>query len=114
MISVRSLSVFSIPGTVDTAGIPVDVDENGGCIGADSEVKSLVGSVRGRFGPEAVAKCSSRSLSSRCRRRVRTPSLSPVVAVDVEGEQVAELVLEDGVKVLSRASVIFWGYRRRY
>jgi hypothetical protein len=100
---VRSSSVFSIPGTVDTAGITIDVDEIGGCRGADSEVKSLVGSVRGRFGPEAVAKCSSRSLSSRCRRRVRTPSLFPltsVVAADVEGEQVAELVLEDGVKVL--------------
>jgi hypothetical protein len=102
-MSVRSSSVFSIPGTVDTAGIPIDVDENGGCIGADSDVKSLLGSVRGRFGPEAVAKCSSRSLLSRCRRRVRTPSpsrLASVVAVDVEGEQVAELVLEDGVKVL--------------
>jgi hypothetical protein len=102
-MSVRSCSVFSIPGTVDTAGIPIEVDENGGCIEANSEVKSLVGSVRGRFSPEAVAKCSSRSLSSRCRRRVRTPGLSPlasVVAVDAKGEQVAELVLEDGVKVL--------------
>jgi hypothetical protein len=102
-MSVRSSSVFSLPGTVDTAGIPIDVDENGGCIGADLEVKSLVGSVRGRFGTEAEARCSSRSLLSRFRRGVRTPSLSPLasfVAVDVEGEQVAELVLEDGVKVL--------------
>jgi hypothetical protein len=97
-MSVRSWSVFLIPGTVDTEGIPIEFDENGGCIEADSEVKSLVGSVRGRFGPEAVAK-----YSSRCRRRVRTPGLSPlasVVGVDAKGEQVAELVLEDGVEVL--------------